>query len=145
MRLKQLIGSVGLGLGLTLIFLVGMASADDPDHHKNHHLSSTTPPPLSAAANESIRETNLTPGGYIYEVNPDAQGNLWLTDYGADQIWQFNRGTSAYTIYNGLRNPGDARRDNNNNVWWTDYNNGLLGRINLTASTVTTWTLPGGR
>jgi streptogramin lyase len=165
MKLKHFISAVGLGLGLTLILLVGMANADGPDQRKRRHLSSPTPsplsatwtaafttpcmanlsPPLGAAAGPSLRETNLTPGGDIFEVNPDAQGNLWLSDSTAGQVWQFNRGTLAFTIYNGLRDPADARRDNSNNVWATDVNNGngLLGRINLAASMVTTWTLPG--
>jgi streptogramin lyase len=163
MKLKQSITAIGLGLGLILIVLVGMANADGPDHSKSRRPLPPTPAPLSAtltaafttpcmvnpspslgaAAGPSLRQTNLTPGGNALEVNPDGQGNLWISDDGVRQVWQFNRATSAFTIYNGLNDPADPHRDNGNNVWWTDTVDGLLGRINLSASTVTTWTLPG--
>jgi streptogramin lyase len=161
MKLRHFISAVGLGLGLILILLVGMASADGPDHGGPRRPVPPTPSPLSptltaafttpcmaplssasnAAGGPSVRETGLTPGGTALEVNPDGQGNLWISDGGVSQVWQFNRATSAFTIYNGLHHPADPHRDNNN-VWWTDTVNGLLGRINLSASTVTTWTLP---
>jgi len=94
-----------------------------------------------AASNPLGQEMNLTAGGSVYEVNPDAHGNLWLSEYDADRVWQVNLATDVYTIYEGLPNASDARRDADGNVWWSDYDGGNLGRISLSAGTVTTWTL----
>jgi streptogramin lyase len=86
---------------------------------------------------------DLTLGGSVYEVNPDAHGNLWLSEFEADQVWQLNPATGVYTIYHDLVAVNDARMDAAGDVWWSDFWNGNLGRISLTAATVTTWTLPG--
>jgi len=94
-----------------------------------------------AASNPLGQEMNLTAGGSVYEVNPDAHGNLWLSEYAADRVWQVNLATDVYTIYEGLPNASDARRDAAGDVWWSDYDGGNLGRISLSAGTVTTWTL----
>ncbi|RLC75140.1 MAG: hypothetical protein DRJ03_30730 [Chloroflexi bacterium] len=99
---------------------------------------------ITSAANvRPAREMNLTLGGEVYEVTPDTQGNLWLSEYSADRVWQVNWATGAYTIYQGLPSASDARRDTAGDVWWADYDGGRLGRISLNTGTVTTWTLPG--
>ena len=94
-----------------------------------------------AASNPFSQEMNLTAEGFVNEVNPDAHGNLWLSEYEADRVWQVNLATDVYTIYEGLPNASDARRDTAGNVWWSDDDGGNLGRISLSAGTVTTWTL----
>jgi streptogramin lyase len=121
MKAKRMILPTVIGLGLALGLLVSITAASDPKVH----------------------EMNLTPGGDVYEVNPDARGDLWLSDYDTSQVWQLKPSTGAYTVYQGLHSASDARMDATGNVWWTDYDGGNLGRISLGTSTVTTWTLPG--
>ncbi len=91
----------------------------------------------------TVREDSLDPTGIAYEINPDTHGNLWITDYGADQVRQVHPATGVVTIYSGLDNATDARMDPAGMVWWTNADDRALGRISLGASTVTTWTLPG--
>jgi streptogramin lyase len=91
----------------------------------------------------SSHETALNPSGKAFEVNPDAGGNLWISDYFAQEIWQLDPGTNVYTIYQGMHGASDARRDGKGDVWWTNYIDNHLGRISLNTSQVTTWTLPG--
>ena len=50
----------------------------------------------------TVREDSLAPTGIAYEINPDAHGNLWITDYGANQIWRVHPATGAVTVYSGL-------------------------------------------
>jgi streptogramin lyase len=145
MKIKQIVPSIVIGLVLMLSLLIGMAIAGDPTGRKGHHLGQkedSTAGTTSAGA-PTGREMDLTLGGSVYEVNPDARGNLWLSEFEADRVWQLNPATGAYTIYHGLVAASDARMDATGDVWWSDYWNGNLGRISLAAATVTTWTLPG--
>jgi streptogramin lyase len=97
---------------------------------------------ITTANGIPAQETGLNPSGTAYELNRDEQGDLWISDYGADQIWQVTPATGVYTIYQDMANATDARRDAAGMVWWTDTNSGNLGRISPSAGTVTTWTLP---
>jgi streptogramin lyase len=96
-------------------------------------------------ATEYVAEdTELNPSGTAYEVNADEDGNLWVSDFSADEIRQINPATGVYTIYQGLSSPSDARADGAGNAWWSDSNN-RLRRLALGSGLVTTWTLPAGR
>jgi streptogramin lyase len=99
--------------------------------------------PVAKAGGSTTQETWLDFTGTAYEINPDTQGNLWISDDGANQIWQVNPASGVYTIYPGMANASDARMDPAGVVWWTNAGNTDLGRISLGTSTVTTWTLPG--
>jgi streptogramin lyase len=90
-----------------------------------------------------VKEDALNPAGFAYEINPDTHGNLWITDYGANQVRQVHPATGAVTIYSGLANASDARMDPGGMVWWTNGGNTDLGRIAPGTSTLTTWKLPG--
>ena len=122
MRVKLITLAIVTGAALTLILMIGLAGADGP----------------------KVSETNLNPSGTVYEINPDAQGNLWVTDNGADEIRQVNPATGVYTIYHNMDHANDARMDAAGNVWWTDYQNARLGRIAVSASTLTTWSFAEG-
>jgi streptogramin lyase len=97
---------------------------------------------ITTANGIPAQETGLDPLGTAYELNRDEQGDLWISDYGADQIWQVTPATGVYTIYQDMANATDARRDAAGMVWWTDLNSSQLGRILPSAGTVTTWALP---
>jgi streptogramin lyase len=98
----------------------------------------------SLADGMMLSEASLTTGGKPYEVNTDATGNLFISDYNAGEIWQLQPTTSAYTKYRGLPNASDARPDGMGNIWWTDWRT-TTGRINALAETVTTWTIEGSQ
>lgn len=90
-----------------------------------------------------VDDAALTRGGIAYEINRDALGRLYVTDWAAGEIWRVEPGTSAYTRFTGLGAPNDARPDAAGDIWWTDYYNPVLGRINTAANpmTRTTWNL----
>ena len=98
---------------------------------------------VAKAAGTMVLEDSLNPTGNAYEINPDTHGNLWITDYGANEVRQVNPATRVVTIYSGLKNATDARMDPAGMVWWTNADGRALGRISLGTSTVTTWTLTG--
>lgn len=83
-------------------------------------------------------DADLNAAGYVYEVHPDAAGNLVVTDHAAGEVWRVTAATGAYTRYSGLSGASDARADSAGDIWWTDYG-AVLGRINVGAGTITTW------
>ena len=103
----------------------------------------------SAGASVSVvipihaQEASLDLSGIAYEINPDTHGDLWISDDGADQIWQVNPASEVYTIYSGVLNASDAQRTSTNQVWWVDSRSTNLGRLDLNTFVATMWTLPG--
>lgn len=91
----------------------------------------------------TVEETALNPAGETYELNVDGEGNLWVSDFGAEEISQIHPATGAYTTYEGLSSPSDARSDGSGNVWWSDSNDELW-RLALGSGIVASWTLPAG-
>ncbi|NJN81106.1 MAG: hypothetical protein HC802_01680 [Caldilineaceae bacterium] len=142
MALRVFVSSA-LGLGLIVLLLTSIAFAGEVDSSRPHRTPSLSSASVANTADGLIRETDLTTDGDVYEINDDGRGNLWISEYSAGQIRQFNMATHVYTIYQNIHNVDDARRDSGDNVWWSHYDNGQLGRIDLSAGTVTTWTLPG--
>lgn len=123
MTIKTISMSILLGFALVIILVVG----------------------VSAAANmRNSQEVDLTPDGYVYEVNPDSQGSFWISEFHANQVWQINPATGVYTIFHELKNASDARMDANGDVWWSNFGGHTLGQLDPEASTVTSWTLPSG-
>jgi streptogramin lyase len=112
--------TVAAGLTLTLL-LLGAAST-------------------SLAAGLMFREASLTQGGMAYEVNTDAAGNLFISDYDAREIWRVRPTTGSFTKYWGLPSPSDARPDSKGNIWWSNWRT-TIGRINVLTDTLTTWTI----
>ena len=56
---------------------------------------------LPAAADLLVQEADLNPDGTAYEVNPDQQGGLWISDYWAGEVWYVNLliTPTTYTAY----------------------------------------------
>ena len=100
MRIRTILLSLIAGLTLVSLMLLGTANS-------RAYLIVAANPPQEA----DPEETPLNIDGSAYEINIDAAGNLWISDYGADEIWQVNPATAAYTIYQGIQAPSDARRD----------------------------------
>ncbi len=98
---------------------------------------------IAKADGITVQEDSLDPTGHAYEINPDTHGNLWITDYRANQIRKIQPATGAVTVYSGLANPSDARLDAAGMVWLTNAGNTDLERISPGTSTVTSWKLPG--
>ena len=98
---------------------------------------------VSRAIQHQAEETDLNSSGTAYEINPDGAGNLWISDFGGDEIRRLNPETGAYTAYQDLSAPSDARSDGAGNVWWSDAGN-QLRRLTLASGLVTTWALPDG-
>ncbi len=88
-------------------------------------------------------EASLNPAGAAYEINVDDGGNLWISDYGAGEIWRVNADSGATTIIQGIPSPSDARLDPSGNLWWADYDNSRLGRLVLGSDRAALWNLPG--
>jgi streptogramin lyase len=98
---------------------------------------------VASAGGVTGHEAELNQTGEAYEVNRDHAGDLWVSDDGADEVWQIHPPTGAYTVYQRLSNASDARMGGAGMVWWTDASfEPKLGRISIQAGKVTTWTLP---
>lgn len=91
----------------------------------------------------TAQEAALNPAGEAYELNADAAGNLWVSDFGAGEIWHIHPATGVYTAYEGLSTPSDARPDGSGSVWWTD-SDAVLWRLALGTGAATPWALPSG-
>ncbi len=97
-------------------------------------------------------EATLSGASTLYEVKRDGSGNAYVTDWGKVEpatqglVWKVAP-AGAYTRYSGfgasITNLNDATPDSAGNIWFTDYNNPILARINTTASpaTITRWDL----
>jgi len=96
-------------------------------------------------------EATLSGASTLYEVRRDGSGNAYITDWGRSggaqgMIWKVSP-AGAYTRYAGfgasITNLNDATPDSTGNIWFTDYNNPILARLNTTASpvTLTRWDL----
>jgi len=97
---------------------------------------------LQASAAGSAQEADLNSSGEAYEVNIDSTGQLWISDLIAGEIWQVNPGTGAYTVFQDIPAPSDARRAPNGMVWWGDFDEGRFGRLNPATREATWWDVP---
>ena len=88
------------------------------------------------------REAALNPQGQAYELFLDGQGELWISDYFAGEIWRVNPTTKAYTVYENLAGASSGRLDGAGKLWWVDFDGNALGRLTPGQSTATTWSLP---
>jgi streptogramin lyase len=91
---------------------------------------------------QSVSEFNLNADGRVYEINPDEQGNLWVSDIRADEIWFIQPDSGKYTVYQGIDSVSDARLGYEGEVWWTDFSQSI-GLLKLSDLTVTLWEIPG--
>jgi streptogramin lyase len=98
----------------------------------------------SASANLAGQETPLDPAGAAYEVNPDRDGNLWVSDNTAGEIRAYAPDGSSVSIYSGLGAVSDARAAPNGLVWYVDQENRRLERLDPSAKNQVFWQLPPG-
>ncbi|MBN1400087.1 MAG: hypothetical protein JXA74_04575, partial [Anaerolineae bacterium] len=86
-------------------------------------------------------EAPLNQEGQAFELHLDGLGRLWISDYNANEIWQVNPETGACTLFGDLDAPSDAQMDASGQVWWTNPDDVLLGRLSPGSGTVTLWSL----
>jgi streptogramin lyase len=98
---------------------------------------------VASAAGISAQETALNPNGLAYELNPDSQGILWVSDYTAGEIWSFDATSGAHTAYQVGGGPHDAHSDGAGSVWWADFDRNQLGRLSTSTREATVWVIPG--
>lgn len=97
-----------------------------------------------AQANMGVGETTTSPSGALWEINRDAGGTLYISDYLQPAIFVVNPTTGAYTRYTFSLStpfvvaPGDAKPDSSGNIWWADYYS-AFGRLNPDTLQVTYW------
>lgn len=96
-----------------------------------------------ARADQPAQETGLNPTGEAYELNLDSQGMLWISDYGAGEIWRVNPPTGSYAIFEVGGRPSDARGDGAGRVWWADFDSNRLGRLSAADGEASIWEIPG--
>lgn len=97
----------------------------------------------SPLAGLSAQETPLDPAGAAYEVNPDSQGILWVSDSAAGEIRRVDPSDGGYTIYHVGGLPSDARSDGAGMLWWADTASGKVGRLTTADGKASLWTIPG--
>ena len=66
---------------------------------------------VPARADLPEQETPLSPTGAAFELNLDSQGTLWVSDANAGEIRAYNSTSGAYTAYQVLGVPSDAKGD----------------------------------
>lgn len=86
-------------------------------------------------------DIELNPAGEAYEINQSTDGLLWISDKDGNEIRQIDPATGAYTVYQDIATPSDARPDGAGNLWWTNSNDQLL-RLTLSSGQIMSWTLP---
>lgn len=88
------------------------------------------------------KEAPLNPNGQVHELFRDGQGNLWISDYFAGEIWRVNSLTGQYTVYEGLDGASSAFTDNQGNLWWSEFDSGAVGNLPSDQGTAKVWSLP---
>jgi streptogramin lyase len=78
-----------------------------------------------------------------YELNPDPQGILWVSDYGAGEVRRVDPADGSYTAYQVGGGPTDARSDGATSLWWVDAQFNQVGRLPLAGGSASLWEVPG--
>ena len=82
-------------------------------------LAAALSPAPTSRADAVVSETALDPAGAAYEVNADAQGLLWISDYDRGQVRGLYPEDGYFEVYPVLGHPSDARHDGTH-LWWVD-------------------------
>lgn len=93
-----------------------------------------------ALADLGGQELELTVGGLAYELNPDAQGLLWVTDFQAGEIWRVDPTDGSAAVYAVGGNPSDARR-HGDMLYWGDTLTNAIMRMPVAGGNITTTTV----
>ncbi len=112
--------------------------------------------PDSSAADVPVGEAAVgIAGSSLMELNPDAAGTLFASDYTAPAILKVTPASGAYTRYvlkqdaAFLIQPGDAKPDAQGSLWWSDYST-AFGKVTPASLRAEYWDLaarglnPGG-
>ena len=87
-------------------------------------------------------EAPLAANGLAYEINPDAQGLLWITDFAAGEVWGVDPASGAYKVYAVAGSPSDARSVGGF-LWWGDGMGDTLQRASTGDGSTQRWKIPG--
>jgi streptogramin lyase len=98
---------------------------------------------IASAAGLTAPEPLLNPNGSAYELNPDSEGTLWISDYGIGEISSFEPTGGVTTTYQVGGSPSDAHSDGMGSVWWADFASNKLGRLSTATHQATVWEIPG--
>jgi len=98
--------------------------------------------PPAARADAEVFEAALDPAGAAIEVNVDAQGVLWISDYDRGQVRGFYPEQGYFEVYPVGGHPSDARHDGAH-LWWVDAESNIVGRVSTVDGAVTRWAVPG--
>ncbi len=98
----------------------------------------------SPADTQTMQETPLNEKGLVHELFRAANGELWISDFLADEIWQVDPKSGSYTVYENMVGASDGRLDSKGQLWWSDFDGSAVGRLVPGASQATLWPLPAG-
>jgi streptogramin lyase len=94
-----------------------------------------------ARADLAVSEADLATDGAAYEINPDAQGMLWISDYSTGEVWGVDPTSGAYTSYDLGGAPVDARQADGW-LWSADGLSNSLYRVSTSNGDYTQWEVP---
>lgn len=96
----------------------------------------------TVAADLNVAELPFGPNSSAWEIHADAQGRVWVSDYGAGELWRVDADGGKYQVFAVGGSPSDAYPDAGGNAWWVDGT--TLNRLNSASGAVNSWSLPGG-
>jgi streptogramin lyase len=98
-------------------------------------------PILPVAADITVGETPAgAAGSALWELNRDAAGTLYASDYDLGVILAVNPVTGAYTRFKFDHTPTDVKPDVEGALWWSDFLSGF-GTTDPNSGLTTYWSL----
>jgi streptogramin lyase len=79
-------------------------------------------------------------GSALWELNRDAAGTLYTSDYDSGRIFAVNPTTGAYTLFELGQTPSDVKPDASGALWWSDFL-GTFGTTDPSNGLTTYWDL----
>jgi streptogramin lyase len=79
-------------------------------------------------------------GSSLWELNRDAAGMLYTSDYDLGRIFAVNPATGAYTRFEFGHTPSDVKPDANGALWWSDFLS-AFGMTDPNSGLTTYWSL----
>jgi streptogramin lyase len=96
---------------------------------------------VPAVADRGGIETPLAADGLAYEINPDAEGRLYISDFAAGEVRSVDVAANTIKVYEVGGAPSDARPAGEY-LWWSDGTGDTLGRVSLADGMATRWKIP---
>ncbi len=88
-------------------------------------------------------DLNKSDDGLAFELYRDKNGHLWISEFGAGEIWQIDPILEEYTVYGNLTGASDVKVDGDGDIWWNNYLDNELGRYTPGESSAEVWSLTG--